>query len=391
MFQKRIKVESLFRHSIKIDKQKLLAILGLFVFGQILVSLLFNLKTLVISRGDSAFYFQATNHILDLDSFEKMYVGYIYLLHFSQLIFHSGLFMIVIQALFVILGAYSLFSVTEEYGGNLAAWISTSFYLLFPMLSQWTRYVLTESLFYSLIIIGMRLVTLKSGWVNFILLPLTAFLILLRPNGFLITCALLTILILNRINIAWKKVIFIIAVWFLGFFFYTVLVGGGSAGESTIQNSIFEKTLEGNVVYGVKDLFYKMPMPGTDDRSNASYLKYVFDYPVDNIKIGLLRLYWELKQTRPWYSIYLNIFISVSMIFFYCLSVFGLIKIKSKELALYIGILTVPSLLLIALTWSIWEGRFAWWFLVSWIPLFGLGAARVVESLKYKFGYESAH
>jgi hypothetical protein len=382
-------MDSLFKHLVKIDKHKFLAILSLFLSGQILVSFLFNLKSIVISRGDSTFYFQSANSVLDLNSFERMYAGYIYLLHFSQIFFHSGLLMIIIQSLFVILAAYSLFSVTLEYGGILAAWISTSFYLVFPMLTQWTRYILTDSLFYSMIIIAIRLVTLKSGWVNFAILPLSTFLILIRPNGFLIASAVLTVFILNRTIIAWKRVVIIILIWLFGFFLYTVLIGRGSAEESTIQISIFEKTLEGNVVYGVKELFYKMPTPSTGDRSDLSYLKYFFDYPVDNIKIGLLRIYWELKQTRPWYSINLNIFISVSMISFYCLSAFSLFKIRERKLVTYIGIVTAPSVLLIALTWSIWEGRFGWWFLVSWIPLFGIGAARMVHALSFKIGHKS--
>jgi 4-amino-4-deoxy-L-arabinose transferase-like glycosyltransferase len=319
-----------------------------------------------------------------------MYAGYIFALHLSLLVSQSGLMMVIAQALLVIFSAYSLFSLTKEYGDDLAAWISTSFYLLFPMLTQWTRYILTESIFYSLIIIGLRLVTLKTRRVNFILLPFVTFLIVLRPNGFLVACALLTIFIINRTSEIPRRMIFIVSLWSFGVILYGVSLSGVSVGKSTIQNSVFEKTLEGNVVYGVKELFYKMPAPETEERSNLAFVKYVVDYPLDNIRIGLLRVYWELKQTRPWYSSYLNLFISVSMIFFYCLSSLSLFKIRDRKLVTYIGIVSAPSILLIALTWSIWEGRFGWWFLVSWIPLFGIGSARMVYALAGKFGGNSS-
>jgi 4-amino-4-deoxy-L-arabinose transferase-like glycosyltransferase len=153
MFLQRIKAGISLRFSLEFNKSKLLIIVFLFLAGQIMVSLLFNLNSVIISRGDSLFYLQSADEVLDLNSFQKMYAGYIFALHLSLLVSQSGLMIVIAQALLVIFSAYSLFSLTKEYGDDLAAWISTSFYLLFPMLTQWTRYILTESIFYSLIII----------------------------------------------------------------------------------------------------------------------------------------------------------------------------------------------------------------------------------------------
>ncbi len=356
---------------------KLLSILCLFGIGQLAVSVLFNLDSLVVSRGDSKFYFQASRQVSELDSFERMYSGYIILLHLSRILSDSGLIMILIHSFFVIVSAYAVYSLAEEVGGTLAAWISTSFYLLFPMLAQWTRYILTESLFYSLILIGMRLATMKRSWVVYFFYPLVLFLVFLRPNGFLISCALLSIHVLNRQSKFALTSVLTVFVWFVGSAFAFFFVSRSGIGTESVESTIFEKTLEGNVVYGVKELFFQMPTPKSADRSNISFLKYLLDYPLANLRIGALRIYWEMKQVRPWYSSYLNTFLATSMILFYFFSFIGFLKSDNKRYLIYVLIVSAPSMLLVGITWAIWEGRFGWWFLITWIPFSGFGAASI--------------
>ena len=366
------------------NRKKFSLILALFILGQIAVSLLFSLPSLVISRGDSLFYFSGASHVAELSSFENLYAGYIFLLHFSQIFSNSGIFMVGIQSIFVIMAAYAIFSLAEEYGGTKAGWISVSFYLLAPMLTQWTRYILTESIFYSLIVVGLRLVTLKVSWSQLPIIPVILLLIALRPNGIIIACAILSIYVLLKCYKNSIRTISIISIWtFCGLFGVLLLSGGGVSGDS-VQSSIFEKTIEGNVIYGVTEMNIRMPQPDGLDRSNLAHLRYILENPYANVKIGLLRIYWELKQTRPWYSTSLNLFLIITMSVFYAFSFIGLAKIWREPLAKAIVILTLPSALLVALTWAIWEGRFGWWFMVIWIPLFGIGMAKVENKVLMK-------
>jgi 4-amino-4-deoxy-L-arabinose transferase-like glycosyltransferase len=288
--------------------------------------------------------------------------------------------MVLIQATLVILASYSLFSIAGELGGSTAAWISTIFYLLFPLLTQWTRYILTESIFYALIIIGMRLATYgKSKKITPLLVLVVTLLVSLRPNGIIIGCAVMTVFILSNVKASSFKASFIILIWALGTFFGLILLGSNTGGQITVQNSIFEKAIEGTVVYGVEETYYKMPIPSSLDRSNGAYIKYILEHPADNIRLGAIRLFWEFKQIRPWYSGSLNLFISFTMFIFYLFSLIGFIKVKHKVVRRSIAVLTIPSVALIAGTWAIWEGRFAWWVLVCWIPLFGLGLSYPYE------------
>jgi hypothetical protein len=371
----------------RFDFRKFAVISIMFVFGQLAVSLLFNLKSFVISRGDSAFYFSAASHVTELSDFERLYSGYIFSLRLSQTVSSSGMFMVVIQATFVILASYSMFSLAKDYGGLLAGWVSVSFYLLAPMLSQWTRYILTESLFYSLIVIGLRIATLKLYWSQLAMIPVLLLLSFLRPNGVIVACAIFSIYVLGKISTKTTRISLVSFIWIIGLLFSVNSISG-DASEKSVQNSIFQKTLDGNVVYGVKELNYQMPQSLSLDRSTTAYIKYVIENPISNLKIGTLRVFWELKQVRPWYSTSLNLFLCFTMGAFYIFSIFGLVRIWRKPLVKAIAMLTFPSVLLIAITWAIWEGRFAWWFLVTWIPLFGIGVAKLarVFFLKRKSG-----
>jgi hypothetical protein len=359
----------------------------LFILGQIAVSGLFSLNTFVISRGDSLFYFAASTRIKDLTSFEQLYSGYIYLLHGSQFFSDAGIFMVFIQSSFVLLAGYALFSIAEELGGLRAAWFAVSFYFLLPMLTQWTRYILTESIFYALIIIGMRLATLKKGDRKSILIaPVILLLIFLRPNGIIIACAVATILVISKLKTNLVTSSLVISIWSFGLIFGLTLLSSNNVGQETVQGTIFQKTLEGDVVFGVTETRHKMPPPLNSDRSNSAFIKYISQYPGDSLKLGALRLFWEFKQVRPWYSTSLNLFISFVMFSFYSFCLIGLTRVKNKVIVRAAVVLTLPSTLLIAGTWAIWEGRFAWWILICWIPFFGVGLSHA-----YGFIFRKSH
>jgi len=382
MFLEKIEMLGLRLGVISGGLKKFSAFVLIFALGQLVVSGLFSLDTFVIARGDAAFYFGASSRVSELTSFEQLYSGYIYLLHASQFFSESGTLMVLIQSLFVILAGYALFSITEEIGGSRAAWISVSFYFLLPLLSQWTRYILTESIFYALIIIGMRLATLRKGnWNRFLLFPVIGLMIFLRPNGIVIACAVVTVLLISNSKSNAVRAALVVIIWVCGAVFTLSFLSENEVGQESVQSSIFVKTLEGNVVFGVEETKYKMPPPLSEDRSNKAFVKYISQYPVDNLRLGALRLFWELKQVRPWYSTSLNLFISIVMGSFYLFTLLGLFRVRNKLIVRAAVTLTVPSAILIAGTWAIWEGRFAWWMLICWIPFFAVGISGAFEHI----------
>jgi hypothetical protein len=253
---------------------------------------------------------------------------------------------------------------------------------LLPLLSQWTRYILTESIFYALIIIGMRLATLRKGnWNRFLLFPVMGLMIFLRPNGIVIACAVVTVLLISNSKNNAVRASLVVLIWVCGAVFTLSFLSENELGQESLQSNIFVKTLEGNVVFGVEETKYKMPPPLSEDRSNKAFVKYISQYPVDNLQLGALRLFWELKQVRPWYSTSLNLFISIVMGSFYLFALLGLFRVRNKLIVRAAVTLTIPSAILIAGTWAIWEGRFAWWMLICWIPFFAVGISGAFEHI----------
>ncbi|SVC17805.1 uncharacterized protein METZ01_LOCUS270659, partial [marine metagenome] len=94
-------------------------------------------------------------------------------------------------------------------------------------------------------------------------------------------------------------------------------------------------------------------------------------------RLGATRVWWEMKQVRPWYSDQLNTFLTVTMTGFYLLVIVGAWASRGTLLNLLVTSISIPFALVIALTWAIWEGRFGWWFLVLWTVWAGIGAQEV--------------
>ena len=359
--------------------KKFVYLLLLFIFGQIIVLILFGLSEPVIIRGDSIIYFRSSREFPELSSNQKMYIGYIALLHLSQFINSSGLFMVIMQSIAVLTSAYALFSITKEFGTRRAAWIATSFYLLNPMLAQWTRYILTESFFYSSVIIALRLSTIRKKWSVGLVFLVALFLILLRPNGIIPACSAIVVSIFVHFRgTAFRLVLSLVSVALCIFFLSSSLKSEGY-GDESVAVSIFETTLEGVVIYGAPELNMRMPKPRNEERSTVAFVKYFSENSVANLKLGVARVSWELKQIRPWYSKNLNVFLVALMSWFYVSCIVSMVFVRTKILTWTILVFTIPSTAAIALTWAIWEGRFGWGFLALWIPHVGIGTTRVIE------------
>jgi 4-amino-4-deoxy-L-arabinose transferase-like glycosyltransferase len=101
----------------------------------------------------------------------------------------------------VTLAALAMLSLGRRYSGELAGWLAASFYLLHPLINQWTRYVLTESLFYAGIILTAwflsRSIDNNTPFSPYLWLVAAAT-ASLRPNGILLLGAVASALVLAR-------------------------------------------------------------------------------------------------------------------------------------------------------------------------------------------------
>ncbi len=334
--------------------QRLKKIFLIFIIGQLIATLyLFKLRGFDLSpivQWDSNFYIDASERFPNLLPEQKLYLGMAAYLKVSSLLGSVKWIAVIGNSLSVITAAECLWQITKKYSSDSRAWLAVCIWLLNPLTAQWTRWVMSEPLYYSAVIIWIWLALFKT---SFLLITFSTLASTLRPNAIILLGSAITwtstikkqFTIKEVIKITTKLVIimlFLIAFIFIRF--------------DTSKLILIESFSNGQVIHNMPEVSIEM-------RST----------PFSYISLFFHRIGWELIQLRPWYSFKNNFFISIFMILFYILAIRGGWIIRQSKLFIAISLITIPSLIIIGCTWSIYEGRFGWWFLVSWIPLVAIG------------------
>ena len=362
-------------------RARLILILVLFVLGQLVIGLLFSLPLRPIESPDSGSYLRAAaNFPSSIHGPYWGYVGYIGFLRIGTWTGSATWFAVAINALAAVGASSALHALGRRFGGEIAGWVAVCAYLLNPMVAQWTRYVLTEPLFYAGIILTAYCLVraIESSRVAWAPLWIVAVLTSsLRPNGILLLGAVATALALARQTRRPRRYLATSAIWAC----MLLLAVVSPTLEATFgdQNAFGPQAWAGTVVHGVPETAITMPKPTIDDPSNAAFIRYALEHPVDVGRLGATRIWWEAKQVRPWYSDQLNAFLTVAMTGFYVLAAIGMWSGRGTSLNLVVTSISIPFAAVIAATWAIWEGRFGWWFLVLWTVWAGVGATALFD------------
>ena len=160
-------------------------IILIFLFGQIIASLyLFKLRGFDISpivSFDSNFFIDASERFPDLLPKQRHYLGMAVLLKLANLIGPTKWIFVILNSFSVIISAEFLWQITKKYSSNSCAWIAVYVWLLNPLTAQWTRWVMTDMLYFSAVIIWLWLFIFQN---SFLLSLFSALTTTLRPNAF---------------------------------------------------------------------------------------------------------------------------------------------------------------------------------------------------------------
>ena len=352
---------------------RVILILVVFALGQLAIGLLFSLPLRPIESPDSGAYLRAAaNFPSSIHGAYWGYVGYIGFLRIGSWTGSATWFAVAVNALAAIGASSALYALGRRFGGEIAGWVAVGAYLLNPLVAQWTRYVLTEPLFYAGIILTAYYLVLaiEMGRVAAAPLWITAVLTSsLRPNGILLLGAVATALTLARRTRRSQRYLVASAIWAC-----ILLLAVVSPSLKAAHGAFGPQAWAGTVVHGVPETAIAMPEPTTDDPSNTAFVRYALKHPVDVGRLGATRIWWEVKQVRPWYSDQLNTFLTITMTGFYVFAAIGMWSGRGTTLNLVVTSISIPFAAVIAATWAIWEGRFGWWFLVLWTVWAGIGA-----------------
>ena len=287
---------------------------------------------------------------------------------------------ILLQMLMAVIAARCLLDLGERFAGRRSGWFAAGWFLLLFQIAQWTRYILTESLFFSLTVIVMWAVLRPWSSVArqaFLLIPMLFVATFTRPNGIVLAGSVATFFVLDRLK-SRTKIIWVAGLW------VAVVTIQRAVPWFTSHNDgqIFDRFVQGEVFWNQTEFQRTMPPPHGPVRTAWEFLIYVIQNPLESFALSVSRVGWELIQVRAWYADYYNAAIVVAMSVFYVLATLGWHRMRGSSLNRFVWSVTVPASLLIGLTWAIYEGRFAWWFLVVWIPWVGIGADLMRSRLK---------
>lgn len=334
-----------------------------------------------ISPGsDSPRYTRGAEFILQgisLEGGDPSYLGYIlFIALFKSLSLGDGV--IIIAQIFLQFAAMLAFNkIANELFGVRVAFISSSLFLISPHFYQWTRYILTESFFVSIMMLSIALLyshrnkTIMSTVFSAIMF---GYLGTIRPNG-LVLCLFFTICHLPRaFSDSYKRLaLFVLPVSF----FLIFKMFGQSLGDSFKQSAMTHPYVEGHIIWGYKHLLIPFEKQLLREGSIETVLGCAFSQPVQFIKNFSLKIFFELSQVRPFYSLLhnlLNGILSLMLLFGVALSFGSHLNSVSKGIAL----LTFFQMAFIGITFADWDCRFFFYSQPSLTLLSAIGYERLL-------------
>jgi 4-amino-4-deoxy-L-arabinose transferase-like glycosyltransferase len=370
------------RRNLNANGIRLATILALALIGQVFVSLLFDLPFSPKLGGDSGRYISGGESFPHLDSVQWGYFGYCFIFWIATNLFATQWLVIGIQMFASLWAAWALWCIAEKYAGSRAGFFASAFYLLNPLIAQWNRYLLTDSLFYvGVITVLYGLVVDRASHRSQIPIALGLLIVVsMRPNGIILLPVVLVFLTFRFTQTRRSKTALTVSIITVSAIAFTLLpnLQSGGGGE---QNSFVQRAARGEVFWNSTDQSLTMPQVAADETSNSDFLRYVISNPIEMARLGITRAAWETIQIRPWYSSSLNFYAAISTGMLVVGSAFGVRRIRRAGGLAPVLVLTIPSISLVAATWAIHEGRFGWWYLVVWIPVMAVGLELVVKRL----------
>ncbi|MEQ9403253.1 MAG: hypothetical protein RIM99_06710 [Cyclobacteriaceae bacterium] len=267
------------------------------------------------------------------------------------------------------LACFAIYFLTVKLSSNkLTALLASLMYLFWIEIPGWNMFILTESLFTSMIVLTVFF-AMKFNRINQLLclLPLIAFTILIRPMGVTVLIALGFFFYYHfncHLNLTrLKKVSFIsTGLLFLLVFFYFLLEG---------NPDVHFYYARGQVVWGADQMDFLKDNPWLvvdnsqviyPDRSLTSTEKF-FEFTLTNFSFQLelfsKKLLFFIIHIKPYYSLSHNLFIGFTLFPVYGFCIYGLATDRTNPGMKYFTIsLFLLNALMTGLTVESWDGRF---------------------------------
>lgn len=266
---------------------------------------------------------------------------------------------VILQIILTGIAGYCLYKIAQELYSTNVGRLTLLIFLLFPHIQLRNFYILTESLYISLAIIGIFFISRddsKKIIFGSLILIFTSF---IRPNS-IILIFIIFVKIFYMIYKLEKKYflyisILISTILLLPIFYFI---------ENLLQNeNILKYLIKGTVIQEYDGIRVNPLVSNLDKNFDNIYLQLIyilFSNPIYFIEIIYVKLYWALLRYRPYYSDLHNYFIFITTIPIYIFFLFGLFaKVNKNQFLKTLTLLFISlNLIVIIFTFVDWSGRF---------------------------------
>jgi 4-amino-4-deoxy-L-arabinose transferase-like glycosyltransferase len=309
-------------------------------------------------------------------------VLYIALLRIGQGWGDPANFIVAVQLIALVLASAIAHRLATDLAGRWAGLAATLVLAVNPLVAQWAQFVLTETLFFTLIMAtlwaGRRVMINAEDRRSALLLATLGLLAaLLRPNGVLVLGSALTIVSLRAAG--GRRVLLILLTWtVVGVGLWSGLMAAGQPAE----RSLTEQLHGGIVVEGADHVRTAVTMPAPRDPADVSMgaaLEYVLRHPVATTRLAVSRMAVESVQIRRHYPRAVNLAVGLAVSLLFVLAATAAMHQRSRTLLRAALLIGVPLLLMVGATFATPEGRYGWSYLVLLAPFGGIGFATILQ------------
>jgi 4-amino-4-deoxy-L-arabinose transferase-like glycosyltransferase len=330
---------------------------------------------------DTGRYLGAADNIisgLSLQGREIQFSGYILLISLIKVLNLPLISIVVIQIAVALTAAFLMLKCVEKVSkSKIAAVLSFFLFLCNPFIVRWHLYILTESLYTSMVLICLILLyyavekkTIKYYLLSFAFLLIT---ISLRPNAWI----LLPLFFVSYVSYSYlKKHIKIVLAILFPLVFILAAAGISGINNSIMITSPIDNLQKGVTVWGHDELNMDMPKDSVIDKSNwTAGFEYVVRYPIESISLAFMRVWYSVVHIRPYHSLEYKIHVLLWIIPAYILSVIALLVFWKEKIVKLAFWFIVAHLIVVALSYAEHDSRFDTYILPVFYLLAGIGIA----------------
>ena len=347
--------------------------------------------------GDSGIYLDGAHALLTgqpLTVRQPSYAGYIAFVAFSQATGTGLIGLILGQVAAATAAAYAVYLIARQLGGPLAATVSVVMAAIDFDTNRWHAYILSDSLYASVLVIGVWLVY-RAGLKPQVPSPkpqvpspkpyvlASVFLVaagLIRPEGWFVIPAAAGWWVWRAASTTAGRWIGLAAVA-AGCVLLVVVAAPRLSGNAEAVGP-GEMLARGQTIWEYDGWRRSMPAasPEAGDYGSAGRaIRYALQHPVHTVALMAARAGVHFAHVRPYFSPSHNALIVMWLLPLYALAIHGWWRVRAHNLVHWILIVIATQTLVVMLTHADWDGRYLGHVMPLIYPCAACGLAALLQ------------